>query len=137
MIRAVLDVNVLVSAIFTKNGPPGRLLNAWDEGYFDLVVSPKLLEELTGVLIRPRIQKRIPANRDSLVLQQLRGAAKIVGDPSESAAVQSADSEDNYLIDLASDQRAALVSGDHHLTDLRGTIPVFSPAEFLDYLAAA
>jgi predicted nucleic acid-binding protein len=47
----------------------------------------------------------------------------------------SVDPGDDYLIALASSQRAALVSGDKHLLDLAGKIPVFSPREFIRLLA--
>jgi predicted nucleic acid-binding protein len=54
VIRAVLDVNVLISAfIGGADGPPRRLIYAWREGRFTLVVSPASLSELTTVLGRP------------------------------------------------------------------------------------
>lgn len=42
----------------------------------------------------------------------------------------------SQLIALAERERAALVSGDNHLLDLRGTIPVYSPREFLELVEA-
>ncbi len=137
MIRAVLDVNVLVSAVFSRDGAPGRLISGWDEGQFELVTSPALIRELSAVLARPRIKKRAKTADTIHLLESLEQAALIVEDPVRRPTVRSADPDDDYLIALAMSQQAALVSGDRHLTDLRGTIPVFSPAEFLDYLAAA
>ncbi|MBA2420337.1 MAG: hypothetical protein H0V57_04320 [Thermoleophilaceae bacterium] len=46
--------------------------------------------------------------------------------------VRSEDQGDDYLIALAAEQRAALVSGDKHLLALAGRIPVYSPREFID-----
>jgi predicted nucleic acid-binding protein len=46
--------------------------------------------------------------------------------------VRSSDPGNDYLIALAADQKAALVSGDRHLLDLTGRIPVYSPRDFLD-----
>lgn len=137
MIRAVLDVNVLVLATMTRGGAPGRLINAWNAGLFELVASPLLLDELAEVLERPRIRKRLSEGAATRLLSLMRSQAHIIDDPKTRARTRSADPDDNYLIDLASTLNAALVSGDRHLTDLRATIPVFSPAEFLDYLAAA
>lgn len=41
--RAVLDTNVLVSALITPHGPNARLLLELRAGAFELVVSPMLL----------------------------------------------------------------------------------------------
>ncbi|MGO9791982.1 MAG: putative toxin-antitoxin system toxin component, PIN family [Solirubrobacteraceae bacterium] len=58
MIRAVLDVNVLISAfIGGADGPPRKLIYAWREGRFTLVVSPGLLNELATVLGRPKFAR--------------------------------------------------------------------------------
>ncbi len=49
--RVVLDTNVLVSAIFFS-GPPSRILSAWLEDKFELVVSAEILEECRGTANR-------------------------------------------------------------------------------------
>lgn len=43
--RVVLDTNVLVSGIFFA-GVPGRVLEAWADGKFELVLSPSIFDEL-------------------------------------------------------------------------------------------
>jgi len=59
MIRVVLDANVFVSALLSKNGPPGRILDAWLERQFDLFISPQIHGELTRVLNYPKIRDRL------------------------------------------------------------------------------
>jgi predicted nucleic acid-binding protein len=49
--KVVLDTNVLVSAIFFS-GPPSRILSAWLDDEFDLVVSTDILEEYREVARR-------------------------------------------------------------------------------------
>ncbi len=49
--------------------------------------------------------------------------------------MRSTDPGDDYLIALASAERAVLVSGDTHLLDLANEIPVYSPRQFLGLLA--
>lgn len=137
MIRAVLDVNVLVSAVITRDGTPARLLTAWDEGRFELVVSRQLITELTATLAKTNVRKRVPPPLAAGFIAELKTGAHMASDGETETSIRSADPDDDYLIALAMKHRAALVSGDRHLTDLQGTIPVFSPAEFLDYLAAA
>ena len=57
--RAVLDVNVLVAAILSPTGSPATVLRRWLEGAYDLVVSPKLLEELERTLGYRKIRERV------------------------------------------------------------------------------
>lgn len=137
MIKAVLDTNVLISAAISPNGTPAKLIAAWGEGMFELVVSPKLIAELDGVLKRTKLKERVTTDQRLALLASLRRNAELVADPEELPHSKSTDADDDYLIALAMASQSALVSGDRHLTDLRGTIPVFSPAEFLDYLPAA
>ena len=51
-------------------------------------------------------------------------------DPQSPPDIQSPDPDDDYLIALARNARAILVSGDKDLLGLSGQIPVYSPAEF-------
>ena len=44
------------------------------------------------------------------------------------------DPGDDYLIALAQSQRAALVSGDKHLLQLAGRLPIFSARQFIEPL---
>jgi len=48
VLRVVLDVNVLVSGLLDRPGPPAQILRAWYAGAFELVVSPLLLEADTA-----------------------------------------------------------------------------------------
>ena len=81
MIRAVVDSNVFVSAALgLPNSPPSDVFEAWEDGGFELVVSPKLLEELSGVLRRPKFERYLePRDVDDL-LGQLEAGATVVGD---------------------------------------------------------
>jgi len=57
MIRAVLDANVLVSAILSPAGVPGQILDELRRGRFALVVSVPILDEIARVLEYPRIAR--------------------------------------------------------------------------------
>lgn len=54
----LLDTNIWVSALINPRGFPGRIISAWMDRQFAVVVSLPLLEELADVLTRPRIQAR-------------------------------------------------------------------------------
>jgi predicted nucleic acid-binding protein len=47
-VRAVVDPNLLISALLSREGSPARVLRAWLEGAFELIVSEDLLGEIAG-----------------------------------------------------------------------------------------
>jgi uncharacterized protein len=134
--RAVLDPNVLVSAFISRRGgSPDRIVRAWREGAFELVVSPRLIAELTDVLARPKFALQASDGRSVAYIAALAGDAIQIDDPPDPPAV-SPDSGDDYLIALARAARAdAIVSGDSHLTQLVDpTPPVLTPRQFIEEL---
>ena len=129
--RAVLDANVLISAILSPRGTPARLVLAWQAGAFDLVVSPLLLAEVRRALAYPKLERLVsPADADAFI-NWLSRSATLVVDPSGPPPVRSDDPDDDYLIALAAAERALLVSGDAHLTSLANRVPIRMPAEFI------
>jgi predicted nucleic acid-binding protein len=44
-VRIVLDINVLISALISKQGAPALLIDVWDDDRFTLVSSAEQLEE--------------------------------------------------------------------------------------------
>ena len=134
--RAVLDTNVLVSALISPGGASARLLLELRAGAFELILSPLLLAELREVLDRDKFRRYVAEAEADASVELIRREGVTRADPSPSAQPMSADPDDEYLIDLARDAGAdALVTGDAHLLDLRAIIPVLTPAEFLEVLA--
>lgn len=129
--RAVLDPNVIISALLSPDGSPARVLRAWVEGGFELVVSPHLLDELERALAYPKLRKRVPAEDARAVVDWLASTAEMAEDPDDPPGITSRDPGDDYLIALAERERAVLVSGDDHLQELADAIPVLTPAAFL------
>jgi uncharacterized protein len=137
-VRVILDPNVYISAVLAPSGTSAHLLLRWRLRHVDLIVSAKLLEELSRTLRRERFRSYLAlADVDDLI-DQLRRRAVFVPDP---AAVDpiSRDPDDDYLIALALAAGAdALVSGDRDLTDLGDPpVRVLTPRELLDELAAS
>jgi uncharacterized protein len=130
-VRAVLDANVLISAVLSPRGTPARLLLTWQAGAFELVVSPLLLAELRRALAYPKLAKLVPPADADAFAAWLGRAAQLAADPPGPSPVRSEDPADDYLIALAAASRAVLVSGDRHLTVLADRIPVRTPAELL------
>jgi putative PIN family toxin of toxin-antitoxin system len=127
-LRVVLDSNVLISALLSPGGAPAKLVLASVSGELELVVSPLLLDEVRRALGYPKLRQRITAAEADAFVGWLDRAAYVAEDPAGQPPVNSEDPGDDYLIALAADTAALLVSGDHHLTDLTGQIPVLTPA---------
>lgn len=134
--RAVLDVNVLVSALLSRDGPPARILVAWLDGAFELVASPALLDELRRVLGYRKISRRIPAADGARFVELVAEQAIVVPDPGGEPPIRSSDPGDDYLIALAAAADALLVSGDAHLVALLPDVPIKTPAQFAERIAS-
>jgi putative PIN family toxin of toxin-antitoxin system len=113
-----VDPGVFVSALIAPKGTPAQLLDLLLEQRFELVVSPRLLGELTGVLLRDRFRRYVTAAEVRELVADLAAVAIVLRDPPDPVAV-TRDPNDDYLIALAvAAQADALVSGDRDLTDL-------------------
>jgi uncharacterized protein len=133
--RIVVDPGVFVSALIAPKGTPAQLLDLLLEQRFELVVSPRLLGELTGVLLRDRFRRYVTAAEVPELVADLAAVAIVLRDPPDPVAL-TRDPNDDYLIALAvAAQADALISGDRDLTDLEDPpVPVLTPREFLDRL---
>ena len=129
--RAVLDTNVLVSALLARGGPPSRLLAAWTEGRFELVVSPLLLGELGRVLAYRKVRSRVGAADADEFLRLLVADAIVAADSATAPSLVVPDPTDAFVVALAMAESAMLVTGDRGLLSVRGDLPIKSPADFL------
>lgn len=132
--RAVLDTNVLVSAILTLPGPAAKVVRSWIGGAFELIVSPSLLQELQRVLAYPKIRKRLSAETALAYVSWLAALGTMTDDPEEPPPIHAPDPADDYLIALAGFAGAHLVSGDKSLLSLSRRVPVLSVRRFLEML---
>jgi putative PIN family toxin of toxin-antitoxin system len=133
-VRAVLDTNVIVSAVLSPTGAPRSVLEAWRDGRFELIASPRLLAELRRVLEYPKLRRFVTVQEADELVSLVEDASLVVGDPEEAPPVRSLDPDDDYLIALAATSRSILVTGDSDLLELSTRIPVVTPAKFLEIL---
>ena len=131
--RAVLDANILISALISPRGAPAQVAARWLAGEFELIVSEALLAELERALGYPKIRARVPVADAAAFVAALRRAALIAPDPPASPW-RSPDPGDDYLVALAHAERAPLVSGDQHLLELEGRFPIYTARRFLELL---
>lgn len=133
MIRAVLDTNVVVSALLF-DGQASRLLALWQRRRFIPVISRSILQEYLRVLAYPKFK---------LASQDVRGAIEELLPSAEVAApkrrlrIIRRDPTDNRFLECALAANAQyLVSGDDDLLSLETFqgIRVVSVTEFLAIL---
>lgn len=136
MRRAVVDASVLISALITRRDtPPRQVLRAWARERFKLVVSPKLISEVAGVLARPKFERYVTPDEVADFLDMLRNDAVLHPDPAVVERV-TRDPRDDYLVALAKAADAVLVSSDRDVLEADiGGVETLSAREFLDGLA--
>jgi putative PIN family toxin of toxin-antitoxin system len=70
--RIVFDTNVFVAAITSQESVSARLLLAARAGRFQLVASPLLIDELVGVLTRPKFRRYLSIEDASRFMNAVR-----------------------------------------------------------------
>jgi putative PIN family toxin of toxin-antitoxin system len=129
-VRAVVDVNVLISGVLSAKGSSAEILRASRDGQFELLVSELLLAELTRTLAYPRLLKRIPPEKGAAFANWVRAHGTLAEDPASPPPVTSRDPGDDYLLALAIDRKAYLVTGDRDLLAIATDLPILTPAQF-------
>ncbi len=139
MIRVVLDTNVLVSAFLY---PKSRVASILDHAgsRFEWLVSSYLLDEVSSVLARARMQKKYPGRvvapvRDTY-LAMIRSVATVVAVTSRVRGVVRDPKDDPILACAVDGEADYLVTGDRHLLQLKEyeKVQIVTPEEFLQIL---
>jgi len=106
-------------------------LRLWLDGVFEVVVPTSLFAALQRVLAYPTVRSSVTGIEAAAFLALLEGGATTIDDPTRPPSLRTADPNDDYLVALAEAARAVIVSGDRHLLDMAGRLPVYAPADFL------
>ena len=128
--RAVVDVNVLISGVLSANGSSAEILRASRDGQSELVLSELLVAELERALPYPKLRKRIAPEKAAAFANWVRDHGSLAEDPASPPPVGSRDPDDDYLLALAINRRAYLVTGDQDLLVLSDDLPILTPAQF-------
>jgi putative PIN family toxin of toxin-antitoxin system len=134
VIRAVLDTNVVISALLFS-GPPSQLVSAWQSSRLRPVVSASILDEYIRVLAYPKF-KLSDAEIRGLIEEELLPFIETVKVP-PSIAPKIRDPNDAKFITCAVTAGVRwLVSGDNDLLSLHRvkSIEILSVTAFLQHL---
>jgi putative PIN family toxin of toxin-antitoxin system len=120
LFRAVLDANQFVSAILHSSGNPAKALNAWRTGYYELVISPAIVEEIRRVLNYPRLAKihRKSAVEIEEFLDDLCALAFLTPGKLNLPMIPRDPSDDIYIIAAVEGEARFIVSGDSDLLEI-------------------
>ena len=141
MIRAVLDTNILVSALITKkSSAPLQLYKAFTIKQFLLITSPSILAEVEDVINRKKVIKYHRRNleqRKEIMKQLVKLSYVTLESVTTEDVIIERDPDDDKFLDAAIEGNADfIVSGDRHLLDLKAYegIKILTPKEFLQLL---
>lgn len=139
MLRVVIDTNVFVSGILSRRGAPAELLNAWRERRFLLLSSSSIVAEVRAVVQYPHIRDKYHLSDDETeqTIALLEHDALLVAGDADVAGSVPDDPKDEMFLACALDGQAdVIVSGDHHLLDLKSyrDIPIMTARQFLEQL---
>jgi putative PIN family toxin of toxin-antitoxin system len=134
-VRVVLDTNIIVSRYLTPHGRVARIVDLWEQGAFDLLISEVILREYVRVLNYPRLRPvhRLADAQLVEIEESFREFTERV-EPVETPAVVEDDPDDDHFLACADYGGAdCLVTGDPHLLKLGSYkgISILSPADFL------
>jgi putative PIN family toxin of toxin-antitoxin system len=127
--RIVCDTNVLISGTLFK-GHSRTILRSAAQGRIENCISPQMLREVEEVLQRPKFHLSSPEIGGIIELYQQ--SFTVVAPRLRVRAVPD-DPDDDAVLEAALEAQAPwVVSGDHHLRNLRRwrDITIISPADF-------
>jgi len=130
-LRVVLDTNVLISGIFFS-GPPARILQAWREARFELLLSRPILEEYQRVT--DVLNRKFPSVDASKIIRLIAIHSRMIDTEGVSIVVSQDPDDDKFIECAIAGQADVIVSGDKHLLEIEEfeDIQILAPREFLD-----
>ncbi len=134
--KVVLDTNVLLSGLMLPDSTPGRVVRAWRETRFDLVISKEQLTEIARVLTYPKIRKRLKWRRANIerFLRQLYLRSELVDISGVFQTVPEDPEDQPILASLIASRAEYLVTGDLDLLTLSDRYPIVTPIDFVQNL---
>lgn len=129
--NVILDTNVLMSGMFF-GGVPARLLAAWRQGAFQLIVSPSILDEYRRVATA--LHHTFPQLTIERTLDLIARHATLVQAPPLPHPVCTDPADDQFLAAALASRTRLIVSGDRQLLAASGyqRIRVLTPRRFYE-----
>ncbi len=141
MIRAVLDTNILVSALITKKpSAPFQIYKAFTAQKFLLITSPSILAEVEDVINREKIielHKRTSQERQ-IIIEQLLTLSYVTLEKIkiEKIIIERDPKDDKFIYAALEGHAEYIITGDDDLLSQKAyeNIKILSPNDFLEVL---
>ena len=129
--RVILDTNVFISGIFFS-GPPSKILKAWADQKFHLVLSEQILDEYQRV--SEDLSSKFPSIDIAPIIELITIHGLFIDTHGYTLPVCE-DPDDNKFIECAvASNCKIIISGDKHLlklSEFRGIV-ILNPRDFVD-----
>ena len=138
MIRAVLDVNVLVSGFPASTGTVRFLIDRWQDDDYVLIVSDHVISGVIKAWRNPYFRSRFRVDDAGIAIALLRDVATAVEPVDDVHGIADDEEDDLVLATAVAGSADYLVTGDKGLLVLgsfRG-VRIVTPRAFLDILEA-
>lgn len=123
-VRVVLDTNILLSVIIVPESTSDKIIQAWLQDSFILLVSQSLINELGDVTSRKKFldKYRLFKERSQELIASLKASAELIEPlPDKYLPIHTRDPEDDFLLTLSLEGKADyLITGDRDLLVLDG-----------------
>ena len=130
-LRVVMDTNVFVSGVFFS-GPPYQILQAWQEGEFELIVSREILDEYRRV--GEILAEEHPGVDLKTLLNFVLEHAKVYKSVVLKEPICEDPDDDKFIACALAGGSKVIISGDKHLLKISGYqgVEVLNPRAFVD-----
>jgi len=121
MIRVVLDANIFVSTVLKSHSNPAKVFQLAKEGKVTLISSKDIFSKVKTVLLYAKLWKlhrRTPKEIDEFVKRATR-VSFIVPGTTKIHEIKDDPADNKYLSATIEGKADFIVSGDHHLKDLK------------------
>ena len=138
MIRVVLDANIFVSTVLKSRSIPAKVFELAKDRKIILISSKDILSEIRTVLFYPKLRKLHgrSAKRIDTFIRKATRVSFVVPGKTKIDEIKEDPTDNKYLSAALEGKADFIVSGDHHLKDLKAFqgIRILDPATFLELM---
>jgi putative PIN family toxin of toxin-antitoxin system len=138
MMSVVLDTNVLASGTVSAYNAPGRILDAWRLGQFELIVSEYIINELYQAFRKPYFRNHVSMDDTAAFVELLQNETTIIPILVKISGVATHSEDDLILATAVSAKADYLVTGDGTFLRKVGNsyqgVNLITPSKFLKIL---
>ena len=138
VLRAVLDANVYISAVIRPQGPPGQIVELFlREAAFEVVLSPRIVEEVLRAFSYPKLRKYLPRTfKAEQWFGDIALLAQLVAGEYDVAGICDDPDDDKYIAAALEGRAGFIVAGDSDLLKIKRyqDVRIVNPRTFLNLL---